>query len=204
MSDLWLPVIAALGSAALTGIVAFRIEWWRSFRAEKAALAERRARAYSTLLAQAGVVAFIAHGLHIMMETRSGLREDLNVTLGRQKPIDSLELIDQLRANLQPLYEAWSEVWVVGSKEAIAVTNDVVDQCGAVMGVATQRGKAMPSVLRNIVGKKWTQEQLKQWEKELRILALARKRLGEIARRGTGMQIAELFTRSELQDLTSP
>jgi cytochrome c biogenesis factor len=100
MSDLWVPVIAALGSAALTGIVAFGIEWWRSSRAEKTALAERRARAYSMLLAQAGVIVFIAHGLHIMMETRSRLREGLNVTLGRQKPIDLLELSDRLRANL--------------------------------------------------------------------------------------------------------
>jgi hypothetical protein len=93
---------------------------------------------------------------------------------------------------------------VIGSKEAIAAANDVVDQCGVVMGVATERGKAMPSVLRDIIGEKWTQEQLDQWEKELRILALARKRLGEVARRETGMKIAELFTPSELQDLASP
>jgi hypothetical protein len=156
------------------------------------------------LLAQAGVIVFIAHGLHIMMETRSGLQEGLNVTLGRQKPIDLLELSDRLRANLQPLYEAWAEVWVIGSKEAIAAANDVVDQCGVVMGVATERGKAMPSVLRDIIGEKWTQEQLDQWEKELRILALARKRLGEVARREIGMKIAELFTPSKLQDLASP
>lgn len=203
MSDLWVPVIAALGSAILTGIVAFGIEWWCSSRAEKAALAEQRAHAYATLLAQAGVVTFLAHGLHIAMETRSGLREGLNVTLGRQKPVDVLELNERLRATFQPLYEAWSEVWVIGSKEAIAAANDLVNQCGEVMGVATQRGNAGPNLLRNIVGERWTQAQLNQWEKELHTLALARKRLGEIARRETGMPIAELFTPSELQDLAS-
>ena len=137
MSDLWVPVIAALGSSALTGIVAFGLEWWRSFRAERAAGSERRARAYSTLLARSNVVAHLASDLHIVMEARSGLREGLSVTLGIQKAFDPLELADRLRAELQPLYEAWSEVWVVGSKEAIPEANDLVAHCGAVMGAAT-------------------------------------------------------------------
>jgi len=197
-------VIAALGGSALTGLVAFGIEWWRSSRAAKAALAERRARVYATLLAQAGIVTLLAHGLHIAMETRSGLREGLNVTLGIQKSFDPLDLSERLRATFQPLYEAWSEVWVIGSKEAIAAANDLIEQCGAVMGVATQHGNARPSILRNILGEKWTPAQLEQWEQELHTLALARKRLGEIARQETGMPIAELFTPSELHDLASP
>jgi hypothetical protein len=63
------------------------------------------------------------------------------VTLGIKKPLDPLELGDRLRADLAALYEAWSEAWVVGSKEAIPFANDLVAQCGAVMGTATQRGE---------------------------------------------------------------
>src|SRR5438067_13583792 len=118
MSDLWVPVIAALGASALTGIVAFGLEWWRSYRADKSARAERRSRAYSMLLTRSTVIAHLASDLHLAMEFKSGLREGFNVTMGIQKALNPLELADRLRAELQPLYEAWSEVWVVGSKEA--------------------------------------------------------------------------------------
>jgi hypothetical protein len=197
MSDLWVPVIAALGASALTGMVAFGLEWWRSKKADKSARAERRARAYSMLLAHSGVIIHIASGFHIAMEARSGLREGLNVTLGIQKPLDPLELTDRLHAVLQPLYEAWSEVWVVGSKEAIPEANDLIARCGAVMGAATQRGEAGPSLLRVIAGEKWTQKQFDQWQEELRGLAEARRRLGIIARRETGVEVADLFASNE-------
>jgi hypothetical protein len=193
MLDLWVPVIAALGSSALTGMVAFGFEWWRSSRAERSALSERRVRSYSMLLARSGIIAHVASELHIAMEARSGLREGLGVTLGIQKPLDPLELADRLRADLQPLYEVWSEVWVVGSKEAIPDANDLVAQCGTVMGAATQRGEARPGLLRMIAGEKWTQEQLDQWAKELRGLAEARRRFAVTARREAGVEVAELF-----------
>jgi hypothetical protein len=114
------------------------------------------------LLARSAIVAHTANGLHLTMQVRSGLGEGINVTLGKQKLLDPLELTDRLRADLQPLYEAWSEVWVVGSKEAIPEANDLVAQCGTVMGAATQQGEARPKVLRMIAGEKWTQEQLDQ------------------------------------------
>ena len=197
MLDLWVPVIAALGSSALTGMVAFGFEWWRSSRAERSALSERRTRAYSMLLTRSAVIAHVASGLHITMESRSGLTEGLNVTLCIQKPLDPLELADRLRADLEPLYEAWSEVWIVGSKEAIPEANDVVAQCGVVVGTATQRGEARPELLRRIAGEKWTQKQLNQWNKELQGLAEARRRFAITARREAGVEVAELFSSSQ-------
>ncbi len=141
MSDLWIPVIAALGSAALTGMVAFGLEWWRTNRASKSAQAERRSRAYSMLLTRSTIIAHLASDLHIAMELRSGLAESLNVAMGIQKKLDPLELADRLRAELEPLYEAWTEVWVIGSKEAIPEANDLVTRCGEVMGAGdTKRG----------------------------------------------------------------
>lgn len=193
MSDLWIPVIAALGSSALTGMVAFGLEWWRSQKADKSAQAERRSRAYSMLLTRSTIIAHLASDLHIAMELRSGLAESLNVAMGLQKKLDPLELSDRLRAELEPLYEAWTEVWVVGSKEAIPEANDLVTLCGEVMGAATQKGEARPLVLKVITGEKWTQKQLDQWQNELRGLAEARKRLGIIARRELGVDIADLF-----------
>ena len=125
------------------------------------------------------------------------------MTLGIQKPLDPLELADRLRADLEPLYEAWSEVWAVGSKEAIPEANDLVERCGAVMGAATQRGEARPEFLRRIAGEKWTQEQLDQWGEELRSLAEARRRLAVTARRESGIEVAELFTSGQSKHLSN-
>ncbi len=161
------------------------------------------AQAYSMLLARSGVIVHIALGLHVAMEARSGLREGLNVTLGIQKPLDPLELTDRLRADLQPLYEAWSEVWVVGSKKAISEANDLVERCGTVMGAATQRGEARPEFLRRVAGEKWTQEQLDQWSEELHGLAEARRQLAITARRESGIEVAELFTSGQSKQLSN-
>ncbi len=204
MSDLWVPVVvAALGSSALTGIVAFGLDWWRSKRADKSARAERRSRAYSTLLTRSTSIVHLASDLHLTMEFRSGLREGLNVTLGRQKALDPLELADRLRAELQPLYEAWSEVWVIGSKEAITEANDLIARCGVVVGAATRQGEARPLLLRRIAGEKWTQKQLDQWQEELRGLAEARRRLGVVARREAGVEVADLFSSNESNPLSN-
>ena len=192
-----LVLIAALGSSALTGAVAFGLEWWRSNRAGKATQAERRSRAYSMLLTRSIIIAHLASDLHAVMEVRSGMKEGINVTLRFQKALDPLEMQDRMRAEILPLYEAWSEVWVVGSKEAISEANDLVARCGAVVGAATQRGKAQAMWLRGITGEKWTQQQLDQWQAEQRGLTEARKRLGDVARRETGVEVVDLFASNE-------
>jgi hypothetical protein len=196
MSEL-LVLIAALGSSALTGAVAFGLEWWRSNRAGKAAQAERRSRAYSMLLTRSIIIAHLAADLHAAMEIRSGIKEGVDVTLRFQKALDPLEIQDRLRAEVLPLYEAWSEVWIVGSKEAIPVANDLVTRCGAVVSAATQHGEAQSKWLRGITGEKWTQQQLDQWQAEQHGLAEARKRLGGVARRETGVEVVDLFASNE-------
>jgi len=204
MSDLWVPVVAALGSSALTGLVAFGLEWWRSHVAGRAALSERRARAYTRLLARSGVIVHIAGGFHLAMQVRSGLAEGVNVMLGKQRPLDPLELMERMRADIEPLYEAWSEVWAVGSKEAIAEANDLVDKCGDVMSAATRPGEAVPRFMQVIAGEKWTPAQLDQWDKEVRALAEARRRLAVTTRRELGIEVAELFTGGQSKQLVKP
>ena len=131
------------------------------------------------------------------MQFRSGVRETLNMTIGRSKPLDPLELAQWQSKEMQPMFDAWSEVWAVGSKEAIAAANDLVAKCGDVMGAGTQHGNAVPSWLRAITGEKWSQQQLDQLQAEMRALAAARKQFGEIARRETGAEIVDLFASNE-------
>ena len=86
---------------------------------------------------------------------------------------------------------------VHNERKAIPEANDLVARCGAVMGAATQQGEARPLLLRVIAGEKWTQQQLNQWQEELRGLAEAHRRLGVIARRETGIEVADLFASNE-------
>ena len=203
MSDLWVPVIAALGSSLLTGLAAFGIEWWRSYKSGKAALIERRNKAYSLLITRVGLVAYLAFQLHALMEVRSGLRDRINTTLRIQKPLDTLDLLDRMASEMKPLYEAWTEVWMVGSEKAIAIANDLVLRCGNVISVATQGGKARPDFMRSILGEKWTKAQLDEWNKELRAIAEARRLLSVIARQEAGIEVVDLFASDEQSSLNA-
>lgn len=204
MSDVWAPVISALGAALLTSAGTFLVIWWQTGRKEKVDMDDRRSRAYSQLLTRSISISHFAMNLHIVMEHRSGLREALNVTLRMQKAIDPLEFTELMRSEMQPLYEAWSEVWVVGSKEAIAEANDLLIHCAAVMGVATQTGQARPPLLKTILGEKWTQAQLDQWEEEKRFLGESRRRFGNIARKEIGSKAANLFSSNEAKPVSVP
>jgi hypothetical protein len=83
MSNIWAPVVAALGASLLTGGFGFGVVWWQAQQAKKSALSERRSRAYSMLLVQSASVMRMARGIHVTMEYRSGLREGLNVLSGK-------------------------------------------------------------------------------------------------------------------------
>lgn len=200
MSDIWAPVIAALGSSLLTGLIAFGLEWWRSRSADKAALAERRSRAYSALLAQSTAVMSLARDLHSLIEVKSGPREGINVALRISSPVDFFELTKWSSAALNSLFEAWSEVWAIGSKEAIAEANSLVTRCAEVMGTGVQLGKARPILLAGLIGQKWTQEQLDDWQKAMQDLAESRRKLGMIARKETGIEVADLFANNDAND----
>lgn len=203
MSDVWAPVIAALGASLLTGLFGFGLEWWRLRSAKKEAFVERRSRAYSTLLARSVSITYLAQNLHNAIEIRSGVREGINVTLRYQKAIDLLDLAKWMETEFQPAFEAWSEVWVVGSQEAIAEANDLITKCGAVLETATQRGQGRPDWLRGIAGEKWTKEQLEQLQEEVKGIAEARRQLAKIVRKETGLDVADVFASNESEPARS-
>ena len=203
MSDIWAPVVAALGSSLLTGLIAFGLEWWRLRKAEKSALAERRSRAYSALLARSTAIMHLASNLHTLMEIKSGLREGIDTLLGKSSPADPIELMKWADTAITSMYDAWSDVWVIGSKEAIAEANSLVTRCGDVMGMGVQRGKAIPSWLTGIIGEKWTQEQIKEWQRAVNELAESRRKFGVIAREETGIKVADLFANNDSQQATN-
>jgi len=157
-------------------------------------VAAARRDAYSRLLAAAAMVGHVAHTLHFAMEVRSGLVEGANVLIGARKAIDPLDLHRTLRQDLEPVYDAWSRVWTVGTPEAIRLANEMVNKSVDVMSAATVPGAGRSRMMRVLSGEKWTPEQLAAWDEQIRKFALARRAFAEQARRELGMAIAELMT----------
>jgi hypothetical protein len=153
-----------------------------------------RRGAYARLLAVTAVIVDTASVLRLTVELRSGLKEGLDVAMHHRKPVDPLELHNQLRRDKEPLYQAWSEVWVVGTQEAIAAGNDLVAKAGEIMGAATGSGQARTGLIRYLRGEKWSQEQLDEWNEQIRELGILRREFAVMARRELGSEVARLFT----------
>jgi hypothetical protein len=194
MTNYWVPVIAALGASALTGLIAFGLDALRAHRDNTERLTERRARAYSQMLSHAAAFALAVGAMHLTAQLRSGFTEGLDVTLHHRKPVDPLELHDWLMRELGPMLEALSEIWVVGTQESVEAGNDLMKKCNDVLGLGTNRGKVPSRFVRIFVGEKWSTEQRKVFDEAAKVMADARKRLAEVARRELGVGFAALFT----------
>lgn len=176
----------------ITVAATFGLDERRARRQQRAAVQERRRCAYSRLLTYSGLIAHTAGTLHATIEFRSGLREGLDVALGHRTPIEPLELDSRLREDFIPLSEAWADVWTIGSREAVVVSNTVVDMAAAVVGAATAADDAKKWPAR-LVAQKCTADEIRQWMDKLHALADARRELAELARRELGIQVAQLF-----------
>ena len=193
MNDAWAVVVAGLGSSALTGLVALAVsERQSSHRKREIERGERR-RAYSSLLASSWELVELANGLHNAIAIRSGLIEGLDVALRVRDPVDPLELAQKMITAQRPLMSAWSEIWTIGSNEAIELGNELVTRCARVLSVATERGKGRSTLARFFAGEKWTLEQLGVWGEEVRRAGEARRALALCARRELGAPVAEVF-----------
>lgn len=188
MSATWAVVAAALGSSALSGLIAYGTG---ELRARKQAEGERlraRGEAYNSAIAASGLLAHRAHSLHVLMKTKSGVSEGLAAVLGTSEPIDALGVDVLLRRDIEPLYAAWAAVWVTGSEEGISAVNEVMQLGAAVVEAATVRGAARSKGAGALRGEKWTEEQLTQWEEQVKALGAARRRLATVARREMGSE----------------
>lgn len=155
---------------------------------------ERRRLAYSQLIAVSGVTLHTAYALRATVEFRSGLKEGLDVAMHHRKPLDPLELDAHIRRDTDPMYQAWSAVWVVGTQEAIRLANNLVTSVSNVVGAATKPGQARSGIVRFLAGEKWSQDQLRAWNGQIAALATARRAFTLLARRELGSEIAEVFT----------
>jgi hypothetical protein len=60
-----------------------------------------------------------ASALGDAMRLRSGLGEGLSIALWHSRPLDPLELYDWMDKDYRPRADAWTQVWAVGTQQAI-------------------------------------------------------------------------------------
>ena len=92
MDPIWAPVIAAVGASALTGLVAFGIDWRGARRERHEGRRIERRDAYAKLLSITALISHTAGALHMTMELRSGLQEGVDIGTGKRQPLDPLDL----------------------------------------------------------------------------------------------------------------
>lgn len=191
-TDVWAPVIAAIGASLITGVATFGVAIWQLRRSRREQLQTERRRAYSALLAVSGLIIHSAWMLRLMINFRSGASEALDIAFRLRHPIDPLEVDERLRKDLVPLYRAWSDVWTVGSTESIPLANQVVDLAGHVIGLATERDENRGPLTRAVLGEKWTEEKYNVWLEATESLSKARRDLARLARDELGIEPVDL------------
>lgn len=201
-NNYWIPVVAALGASALTGLVAFGLDGIRARRDRREGLRARRVQAYSRMISHAASFALAAGAMHLAAQIRSGLTEALDIVLHHRKPVEPLDLHDWLMKELGPLLDAMAEIWVVGTPEAVAAANDLMKKCNDVLDLTTKRGEMGSPLARYLAGEKWTLAQLEASQEAIDVMAEARKRLAEIARSEMGIEFTPLFTIDASQSQT--
>ncbi len=193
MDAIWAPVVAALGSSSLTTVGILLRDRIQGQRDRRASLQAACKQAYGQMLTGCAIFMLEVGGVHLAMEVRSGLKEGVDIALRQRKPIDPLELVDRLIAHSQPLFDAWSTIWSVGTPEAIAAANVVMNWSTKALTMHTRPGAARSPLATYVLGQKWTDEQMQQAQEAMVGLGNARKRLAEIARKEFGMEKTDLF-----------
>lgn len=194
MNNYWIPVIAALGASALTGLVALGLDALRARRRDREKLNERRVHAYSEIISHASSFALAAGAMHLTAQVRSGFVEGLDIVLRHRKPIEPLDLHDWLMKELGPMLDAMAEIWVVGTPEAVVAANELMKKCNNVLELGANRGASGSSLVRFLVGEKWTSVQADSFQEAIDEMSEARKRLAEVARVENGVGFTALFT----------
>ena len=197
-SDTIVNLVVGLGAALIGAASAFGAIGWQGRQQAKAAEADARERAYVDLLVSSVSLAIRVRSLLTTVETRSGIKEGIAVTLGQRKELDPMTLQEWLDVDYRPLMDAWSRAWACGTPEGIELSNRLMDACRGVIAVMAQVGPTSRSgAMRLALFGVKTAEQVALYDERLAVLATARRDLADLVRRETGRPPAQLFSATE-------
>jgi hypothetical protein len=185
---IWAPVVAAIGASFLTGGFTWGVSWWQERRRDRAATIQERAAAYHELTSRS--LSFIArvNSLRNAMQSRSGLKEGVDITLRYRRPVDALEIHDWLTKDFEPINNAWSRIQLLGTAAAIDAATQLLNACGDVVGAATSLGRARGKIASTVIGLAWTEDQQEELQAANKRAVAEREAFIKVARKELGAE----------------
>jgi hypothetical protein len=122
----WAVVIASASASILTTLGARWLDGSRAKRQAEVAREDELKNACVQIISGAFRVSQKAGALRTAMIHRSGLTEGLDVLLHIRKPADPLEIHDYLLAELSPVLDAQSVLWLSGNETLMRSAGDVI------------------------------------------------------------------------------
>lgn len=187
VNSAWIPVIAALGASLLTTAAVLGVELLRQHDAREGHRSQQRRDAYNRFLFASAKFMNIATEVHTIRRLATGITAPARIQ-------DGVEFIRQFNRDVEPLFEAWSAVWLVGSAGAIEVANRLVTASIPAMSMATAKGEALPDLIARFFGERWKDQQERDFNDALGNIGRLRKEFAEVARREIGETAADVFT----------
>ena len=184
-NSLWIPVVAALGASALTTLAAFGVEAYRQQVSAATGRSERRRLAYNGFLVRSAEHISMLQQLRELR--RLGTQPRLKINL------DAVQTLREYMRELLPMFEAWTQVWMVGSQAAIEASNRFIDDTIPTTAAATTKGSARPAVVSWILGEAWTSDQENELKEQLRTLGRQRIQFARLAREELGEDAADIL-----------
>jgi hypothetical protein len=185
---IWAPVIAALGASLLTGWFTWGVSWWQERRRDRTATLQARVAAYHAMISRSLSFTGRASALRNIMQSRSGLKEDVEVNLRTRRPLDEIFVYDWLSPDFEAINNSWSHIQMLGTSEAVGSATQLLDACAELLGVATSPGKAHGETTSTIVRQVWTDEQQTELQTAGSRVIDEREAFIRIARKELGMQ----------------
>jgi hypothetical protein len=186
INPIWVPVVAALGASFLTAIAAIGVEPVRRHYEEQGQLKRERLEAYAQMISASAGFITVATTVREARKLSTGPRAAVRID-------NALGFMKDFNADVAPVWNAWSAVWLHGSQEAIEAANRLVDAMQPVIGLANVKGAARSGLLNLVLGEKWTDDQEKSFHEALAKIGKARIAFTAVSRRETGRDIVNLL-----------
>ena len=198
MSSVVAVVVAALGGSALTGVASLAVVWLRERMQRKTAERDKLVNAVNEMLYRSMALMLRAQTLELWKRQMSGLLTGVDIVLLRiRPPADARDIYDWMRVDLDPLHQAWSVIWALGSQQTVSLANTLLSACGDLLGSATDTPGATTragKLWRRVAGEKIEAPSSSELKADIKAIAHAREALAQHARAILGLRAAQLFS----------
>ncbi len=123
------------------------------------------------------------------MRFRAGLLEGPSILLGLRRPIEPTDIFDWFNKEMEPVNEAWSRIWVIGTQDAVDAGNRLVYACSDLLEAASARSPR--KFVAFIVGEIWTRQQEEAYQAKLKEFSDARMDFARLMRKELGRDAVE-------------